>query len=126
MSRDCLAVERLLFAAARVRDGIAGRPVQVGAVALCKVRVISLRVGAVDFGVFPELVVETNAIEPAVVDVGDGLIVVVAAGCGGRVGIRLRPDFGECSGAGIDELRGNLLTYVTAGAAIRSEGGGGQ
>jgi hypothetical protein len=120
---DRLAVERLLLAAARIRDCIAGRPVEMGAVALSQVRVIGLRIGAVDLRVLPELVIEPDAIEPAVVDVRNRLIVVVAAGCRGRVRVRLRPDLGQRGRTRIQELRRNLLAYIAAGAAVRSERG---
>ena len=70
------APESLGLAAARVGDGVARRPVEVSAIALSQLRVPCLLVGPVDLRIGSQLIVNPEAIDPSVIDVRDGLIVV--------------------------------------------------
>ena len=71
----------------------------------------------------PRLIVDSEAIDPTVVDVGDGLIVVDVAAGGCRVGVGLGPDFGQRCRARIDELRGYAVAGVWGAGIIDGNAG---
>ena len=119
VARDGLRILGGEQASAWVRNGVAGRPVDVSAVALRGSGVITLLIGDVGVVGIVEVEVGTQTIDPAVVCTRNDLVVVLVVIPLGRNLVSRGPDAGKGLGAGIEPLAGNHA--VCNGGAVRKD-----